>query len=125
MSISNMFHADKLAQENAELKKELSSLQELLVPEMRDAVQLKKHIEDLSSRKEQLTEQTKIQQNYIERLQATIQEKQKTIVDLDEQMLFESFSLYVPKFEFAFSEQYKSRLSDIRNKQKELIKKIL
>ncbi|MGN0627771.1 MAG: DUF4041 domain-containing protein [Oscillospiraceae bacterium] len=122
MSISNMFHADKLAQENAELKKELSSLQELLVPEMRDAVQLKKHIEDLSSRKEQLTEQTKIQQNYIERLQATIQEKQKTIVDLDEQMLFESFSLYVPKFEFAFSEQYKSRLSDIRNKQKELIK---
>ena len=28
MSISNMFHADKLAQENAELKKELSSLQE-------------------------------------------------------------------------------------------------
>ena len=122
MSINNILHADKLAQENSELKKEIASLKELLVPEMQDALQLKKYIESLSAQKEQLTEQTKIQQNYIERLQATIQEKQKLVVDLDEQALFESFSLYVPKFEFAFAEQYKNRLAEIRTKQKELIK---
>lgn len=36
--------------------------------------------------------------------------------------MLESFSLYKPKFKFLTSNEYKTRLDNIRDKQKELIK---
>jgi hypothetical protein len=57
-----------------------------------------------------------------ETIQNTIEEKNKEIIVLDEEILLESFALYKPKFSFQSSEEYKSRLDSIREKQKQLIK---
>lgn len=39
--------------------------------------------------------------------------------------MFESFSLYKPRFDFSTSDEYKERLSIIREQQKLMIKKKL
>lgn len=46
----------------------------------------------------------------------------KEILVLEETRLLESFALYIPKFKFTSSLQYKQRLDGIRAKQKEMIK---
>ena len=52
-----------------------------------------------------------------------IQEKQKGLADLDEELLVEEFGLYKPTYNFANSTQYKDKLSEVRARQKEIIKR--
>ena len=47
---------------------------------------------------------------------------QQKLIVADETIELESFSLYQPRYEFASSEGYKDQLTQIRNKQKEMIK---
>ncbi|MFD1472023.1 DUF4041 domain-containing protein [Companilactobacillus mishanensis] len=44
------------------------------------------------------------------------------IVDLDEQVEIESFGIYKPKYDFANSLEYKERLTEVRQNQKQMIK---
>jgi len=43
-------------------------------------------------------------------------------ITVEETLLLESFALYLPKFAFAMSDDYKARLEHTRIRQKELIK---
>lgn len=65
-----------------------------------------------------------------EKIQADIEQAQIMLNNLtaelvitEEELLLQSFGLYKPVYEFTNSEQYKSKLDDIRQLQKELIKK--
>lgn len=51
-----------------------------------------------------------------------LSEKRSALVVLDDELLLESFALYQPKFAFTNSAQYKERLDQVRDKQKQLIK---
>lgn len=55
-------------------------------------------------------------------LDLELADKKKQIIVIDEEILLESFALYKPKFTFTKSEEYKNRLEQIRENQKQLIK---
>jgi len=44
------------------------------------------------------------------------------VIELDDKVLFQSFGVYKPQYDFADIDQYKSRLDEIRGKQKNMIK---
>ncbi|MDX8047601.1 DUF4041 domain-containing protein [Gracilibacillus sp. S3-1-1] len=49
-------------------------------------------------------------------------QKQQELIILEDELLYQSFGFYDPKFELENSEQYKEKLSDIRARQKEMVK---
>lgn len=58
----------------------------------------------------------------IRTLKEELEQKRRDILVVDDTLLFESFSLYQPKFKLSDSTEYAKRLEQIRNRQKEMIK---
>ncbi len=61
-------------------------------------------------------------QNDIEELKNIKQSLQMDIIELDDKILFQNFGVYQPQYNFATLDEYKEKLDDIRNQQKEMIK---
>ena len=59
----------------------------------------------------------------INSLSQEIEKKKSEIVELDEEALMQSFSLYKPTYSFTHSEEYKLKLDEIRKEQKAMIKR--
>ena len=58
----------------------------------------------------------------VDSLDAAIREKQKYLVILDDEMLYQEFGLYTPVYNLMNSEAYKDRLQVVRQNQKLMIK---
>ncbi|MBA3871174.1 MAG: DUF4041 domain-containing protein [Anaerolineae bacterium] len=58
----------------------------------------------------------------IDALNRQIAEKQSEVIQLDEQMLLQSFGFYKPQYDFATSDLYKNHLENIRKQQAKMIK---
>lgn len=120
----------------AELKnaqQDYQNLQSLITPEMKEAITLQNELNRLKNeierQKVKLKTETAIKQkelneldNKIATLNTEIKEKKKQIAYLDDELLVQEFGLYKPKFDFANALGYKEELTEIRNKQKILIK---
>lgn len=110
-------------------KEELDRIKATFTPEMQEANRLQEFIEKLNKDIANL-ERTIQQKNYqinnlnnqVTGLNNTITQKRSEIVELDEEILLQSFGLYTPKYDFSNSDNYKDELSNIRTKQKEAIK---
>lgn len=122
-----------LLNENEQLSSEVSSLQQLLTPEMKDAHALQSLVESLHKEESDAilaVENAKIdaqnaieeKENAIKELDDEINRKKKEIVWLDDEILVQQFGLYEPKFDFASALDYKEELAKIRSLQKDLIK---
>lgn len=61
-------------------------------------------------------------QNDIEELKNIKKSLQMDIIELDDKILFQNFGVYQPQYNFATLDEYKEKLDDIRNQQKEMIK---
>ncbi|MCI8655448.1 MAG: DUF4041 domain-containing protein [Clostridia bacterium] len=103
------------ATENENLRKELDYLKSKFSPEQLKILDLEKQILKLDNAKTYLDKE-------LTRLNNDIEEKKKLVIQLDDDILFQDFSLYKPIYDFATSEEYKDKLNEIRNKQKESIK---
>lgn len=116
MGIKDIFNASSIKKENEKLH--------LLINEMGagDALTVKNKIDSLEKEKYILENEINKLNTSKQTLETTIENKQKEIIVLDEDILLESFALYKPKFKFQSSEEYKERLDIIRDKQKQLIK---
>jgi len=55
-------------------------------------------------------------------INASIYEKKKEVIILDEEVLIQSFGMFKPKYAFANSTLYKDRLTEVRQQQKEMVK---
>lgn len=55
-------------------------------------------------------------------LNQQLKEKEKQLIQTDEQILLQEFALYEPKYDFENSAEYKSRLQKVRQDQKDMIK---
>ena len=95
---------------------------EMLTPEMKNAIDLKKQIEKFQQEKTSITSRIAELNNKIADLGKTVKDKQKQIISLDEEILVQEFGLYTPQFEFATALDYKEELAKIRALQKDLIK---
>ena len=123
MGIMDIFNASKIKKENERLLAELESAKKLLTPEMLDACNLEKHIQELQDKETAVNNNINKANTMLNQIQATIDSKQKMLVDVDEQILYQDFALYKPKYDMVNSDAYKDRLNKIRETQKELIKK--
>ena len=119
----------EIEQENAHLKNDLEQAQFMLTPEMKDAQELQKFVDELTLQKSLLegrikdAEKTISQRNSeIQNLNTEVKKIEKNIVDLNDEVLVQEFGLYRPHYDFANALDYKDRLAEIRAKQKTLIK---
>lgn len=102
--------------ENIRVKKEWeqSGFNDLL--KIQEEIQVRtKNINDLEIKKAALVKE-------IDDLEKKKNEKQDEIVVLDDELLLQSFGFYDPRFKLESSTHYKTRLEQIRDKQKELVK---
>ena len=129
MGFFDTFKGNQYKQEAENLKLQLEEIKSTFTPEMHEALNiqnfiktLKNQSDDISNVIAQKNNEVTTLNNTIANLNNTINQKQAEIICLDDEILFQSFGLYQPKYEFATSEQYKDRLSEIRNQQKALVK---
>ena len=122
MGIMDIFHASKIKKENERLLTELEDAKKLLTPEMMDACNLENHIRELQSKENAINESINKANSDLDEIKSKIDTKQKMLVDVEEQLLYQDFALYKPKYEMVNSEAYKERLNKIRETQKALIK---
>lgn len=60
--------------------------------------------------------------NEISTLEKDIEAKKSEIVELDDAILLQDYGLYSPVYDFANIDDYKDRLDDVRNRQKEMVR---
>lgn len=111
-------HKEEIAQKD----KEIARLNDLLLPEQQDIIKLNEEIHNLNSTVEQKNKELSSINTKVSQLNAEIKSKRKEIIVLDDEILYQSFALYKPIYDFAKSELYKARLDSIRDKQKAMIK---
>jgi hypothetical protein len=129
---------EKTTKERDQLKKAMS------VVERMEAYGLVNAVQELLTKQKQINEQIHVtqleaQQRYevieantaqqraelerqINELNTQIDAKQSQVIELDDQMLLQSFGFYKPQYDFATSGLYKSQLETIRAQQAKMIK---
>lgn len=118
MGLGDLFGSSK----NKQLEEKIKELEKLLPSESGQMVDLKQEIIKLTSSKNSLKEEIISLEKEKLKLKLEIQEYKKKLIVFDEDILYQDFALYQPIYDFANSEQYKTRLEDIRRIQKGLIK---
>jgi hypothetical protein len=123
MGITDIFHISQFKATIEQQGKEIALLQGI-IDEIgaRDAVTVKAKIEEYRQTENSLKKSCDEIRAAVENLQKEITRKRDEIIVLDESVMLESFALYKPKFKFTTSEEYKNRLDQIREKQKDAIK---
>lgn len=108
-----------------ELEKAQNKIKDLevqLLPEHNDIDVINKKIKDLES--QQKEKECEIE-SLLEEI-ANLTEKKKKIsreiIVLNDEILYQSFNLFEPKYDFATSEEYKDHLDKIRDQQKTMVK---
>lgn len=118
MGIGDLFKAN----ENQQLKKRVSELESLLTPGMMELENLNRTLADtkekISCNKKELDELKEEK----EKLISEIKSARLNLIETNESVLMQEFGLYTPNFDFAKSDQYKTRLLEIRAEQKDMIK---
>lgn len=118
----DLFHKKELAS----LKSELTRLKGLIPDEAIDKADFLLSLDDKIAQKNQelskLDEAIALRKGQEQQLDTTLAEKNTQIIQLDDEILVQSFGLYRPTFDFANSDQYKDKLNEVRQRQKEMIK---
>lgn len=115
MGLKDIFNASKIKAENENLKS-------LMTPELQEASNLLKKIEELKANLEQ-TEKIIAKRNAdLSDIEKEIQNKKQAVIWLDDEILVQEFGLYQPQFDFSNALDYKEKLAEIRAEQKALIK---
>jgi len=87
-----------------------------------DAVQIDQEIEKRNKILGELKDAIAIAKQEQKNISTEVDFLHTEVLVLEEAKLLESFALYIPKFKFTSSLQYKQRLDGIRSRQKEMIK---
>jgi predicted nucleic acid-binding Zn-ribbon protein len=88
----------------------------------RDAVTIQNKIAEYKSALEGIQDDVDGAKDKLQKLEVEIKEKQDEIIVLDDNIMLESFALYIPKFNFLTSEEYKEKITITREKEKVLIR---
>lgn len=96
-------------------KKEIERLKEQLTPEQVELVDIQGKIAAAQEQFDSLLQKARTEQQRLDELKAQI-------VQADEDIMFQSFGLYQPRYDFMRADEYKARLLEIRAQQKEMIK---
>lgn len=126
------------------LENEKSKLESFLTPEMKDLESLKKQIAEsqVEFAHQKVTQEQHLKEQYdkymseiskqkslilayndeINELNSNIKKLKKDIITFSDEILVQDFGLYEPRYSFINADAYKAELTNIRNKQKAMIK---
>ena len=117
---------NELLSENQKLKDELANLQKVVDVFSADEISSYMDYKNAALKAQNLFDEIQRDINSkIERLStldAEYAEKKESLIELDDTILMQEFGLYKPLYSFATSDEYKDRLSEIRERQKALIR---
>ena len=122
MGVLDIFKVNEYKSKIAELESQISNLQSVMTPEMTNVVALQKRKNELDKQINTLLQEGLTKRNSLRDLDSEISKRKDQIIQLDDEILLQSFGLYEPKYDFVNSEEYKKRLQKIRQKQKDMIK---
>lgn len=125
MGLGDLFKAkenQRLLSENGELKSEIERLNGLLTPELLEVNAALKELERIRLEQHDAEMLRESYLNDVQKMKVEIKQKQSEIIQLDDEILFQSFGLYTPQYDFCNSDEYRNRLDFIRENQKSLIK---
>lgn len=126
MGLSGLFKENEYKKEIRDLQQKydelLNTVNSLGADAINDAASLSKIVLDLSEKKRNLENEINDLEKKSDSLSTTIKEKQAQLLDIDDEILVQSFGLYKPRFNFANALIYKDKLDLIRKHQKQLIK---
>ena len=94
----------------------------MLTPEMQDAMQSQKIVAQLHDNIASLESQKGVLLQTLDDINSTISDRRKELVEVEDNILYQSFGLYTPRYDLAKADDYKVRLVEIREKQKQMIK---
>lgn len=109
----------------AALKKaqeERDALKASITPDMQDLISLRGAVSEAQENLSALEQQIASMNDSIAKKQGNLRELQKQIISAEDSIELESFSLYRPKYALTNSEEYKKRLDEVREKQKDMIR---
>lgn len=131
MGFFDTFKGNEFKRQLEEASARIEELEALLTPEMREALSIQAVIKQLTAQKKDLEHIINTQKELeaarnkkVEALEAKIREKESQLVTFDDAILVQEFGLYEPRFDFANSTQFKDKLKQCREKQKDQIKRI-
>ena len=104
------------------VQQQLNELRNALSPEQSNVLHLQEEINTLSTQRQKLYDDIYKLNGEVQALSNSIQERKSQVIQLDEQILLQEFGLYEPKYDFCTSDEYKIRLQQIRQQQKDMIK---
>lgn len=119
MALFGMSKKEK--EEKEALLSQIASLQLQLSPEQRQVNNLKGEIETLMQQKAQLDASCSQAAAQLRSLYESVSTLKKQVVILEDEILYQDFGLYRPLYDFATSDQYKQKLEQVRQQQKDLI----
>ena len=105
-----------------ELQAEKMGLEKMMTPEMQEDQNLERLIEEKKAELEKTKVELKKTKDSVLESSRELRKKQEELLVVDSMLEFESFSLYKPKYACANSDQYKTRLDQLRENQKRRIK---
>ena len=110
------------ATENKKLKQEIEDLRNLLTPEQKEVKEILNYLKELHEKRDTLKRDIENLKIELTDLENKKNARKQELIMLDEEILMQEFGLYQPKYDFATSDQYKEKLTQIRNRQKDMIK---
>lgn len=122
MAFLDIFKTKQYKEQIERLSKELDETKALMTPEMMDAKTAMEKINNLKNEEGKLIDSIQTKQASIQQLNQTITQKKSELLDINDSLLFQDFSLYTPKYDLMNSENYKNRIDAIRKQQKDMIK---
>lgn len=112
-----------------EAEQKIEELRKQVLPEYNTVEAINKQIEELQHQLHSLEIEKRKKELDLDTLSLSfkdmeekIQELKKDYIELNEEVLYQSYSLYKPIYDFATSEEYKEELERIRIQQKGMIK---
>lgn len=99
-----------------------AKVSELTCPEYQDLTYIREQIESSNKKLASISSEITSKQASLTTLDKEIENKQKSIINLNNIAEMQEFGIYEPTFEFLKVDEYKSRLTQIREKQKAMVR---
>lgn len=121
---------DTLTKENEKINLEINKIKKLteksevmtLIELEQEKIKKNEELDNLNNKIKNLDKIIQDKNADIQSLEESIEKLKSQMISYEDDIHFESFGLYKPKYDFANSITYKEELKKIRNRQKELIK---
>ena len=121
MGIKDLFKTKDYLHQIDCLQQEKAELEAMLTPEIKNAIQLEDQIKKSQELLSSIENTIQDKRNSLAKLECELLSKKQEIIVNDEIIELEEFSLYKPRYSFLNSDEYKDRLENIREQQKNMV----